>query len=75
MHLHILYTSKFELLGMPYIARKMACSSHPSMDITKTDDEWSITVSTLFRSTVTKFQFGEEYEENMPGGTLKVRKI
>lgn len=60
--------------GMPYIARKIANNTRPNLEIAKNEDEWSITVSTLLRTTVSKFKLGEEYEENMPGGILKVSK-
>lgn len=59
--------------GMPYIARKMACSSRPSLEISKNEDEWTFTISSLFRTTISKFKLGEDYEEDMPGGKLKVR--
>ncbi|VEN41665.1 unnamed protein product [Callosobruchus maculatus] len=47
------------------------CSSSPSMEIKKNGDKWSIVVVTLFRTTVTEFKLGEEYEEVMPAGNLK----
>lgn len=55
--------------------RKMMCSTSPSLEINKSDsDEWTITTSTMFRTQVSKFRLGEEYEETMPGGVLKVGK-
>ncbi|CAG9864991.1 unnamed protein product [Phyllotreta striolata] len=59
-------------LRVPYIPRKMICSSKPTMVVTKENEEWTITTSTLLKSTVLKFRIGEEYEESMPGGVLKV---
>nr|CAI5862976.1 unnamed protein product [Callosobruchus analis] len=41
------------------------------MEIKKNGDKWSIITVTLFRTTVNEFKLGEEYEEVMPGGTLK----
>ncbi|KAJ8918869.1 hypothetical protein NQ315_011161 [Exocentrus adspersus] len=61
----------FKAIGVPYIPRKMMCSTSPTLEITKIDEEWTISISTLFRTTISKFKLGEEYEEDMPGGTLK----
>lgn len=49
-------------------------SSSPSLEITSAEDgTWTITLTTLFRTVVYKFQLGDEYEEHMPGGiTIKV---
>lgn len=58
--------------GMPYIARKMACTTRPSLEIAKNEDNWTVTISTFIRTSVSKFKLGEEYEEEMPGGKLKV---
>ncbi|KAG5871998.1 hypothetical protein JTB14_030840 [Gonioctena quinquepunctata] len=61
----------FKGLGVPYIPRKIVISSRPTLEISKSNDEWSITTSTLLRTSVSKFKIGEEYEETMPGGLLK----
>ncbi|XP_072381915.1 fatty acid-binding protein-like [Diabrotica undecimpunctata] len=61
----------FREVGVPYIPRKMMCSSRPTLEIKKENDEWTISVSTLLRTNVTTFKLGEEYEEHMPGGVLK----
>ncbi|XP_023030130.1 fatty acid-binding protein [Leptinotarsa decemlineata] len=61
----------FKGLGVPYIPRKLICSSRPTMEISKNNDEWTISTSTMFRTSSSKFKFGEEYEETMPGGTIK----
>ncbi|XP_056648102.1 fatty acid-binding protein-like isoform X2 [Diorhabda sublineata] len=61
----------FKDIGVPYIPRKMMCSSSPTLEIAKQNDQWCITVVTLFRTVTSKFKLGESYEENMPGGTLK----
>lgn len=58
---------------MPYIARKMACSTRPSLEISKNEDEWTVTISTFIRTSMSKFKLDAEYEEDMPGGKLKVR--
>ncbi|CAH1100483.1 unnamed protein product [Psylliodes chrysocephalus] len=61
----------FADIGVPYIPRKMICSSKPNMEIVKENDTWTISTSTLLKTTVLKFKLNEEYEESMPGGTLK----
>ncbi|KAJ8940637.1 hypothetical protein NQ318_020694 [Aromia moschata] len=61
----------FKATGVPYIPRKMMCSTKPTLEISKNDEEWTITVATFFRTMASKFKLGEEYEEEMPGGTLK----
>ncbi|KAJ8967116.1 hypothetical protein NQ314_003089 [Rhamnusium bicolor] len=61
----------FKAVGVPYIPRKMMCSTKPALEIVKKDEEWTITVSTFFRTTVSKFRLAEEYDEEMPGGIIK----
>ncbi|XP_018561455.1 fatty acid-binding protein homolog 5-like [Anoplophora glabripennis] len=65
----------FKALGVPYIPRKMMCSSSPSLEISKNGEEWNVTIATLMKTTVNKFKLGEEYEESMPGGILKNNTI
>ncbi|XP_066247798.1 fatty acid-binding protein-like [Euwallacea similis] len=62
----------FKALGVPYIPRKMMCASNPTIEISKTDDDlWTISTSTTFRTSTYTFKLGEQYEETMPGNTLK----
>ncbi|CAG9817225.1 unnamed protein product [Phaedon cochleariae] len=61
----------FKGLGVPYVPRKMMCASHPSLEISKEENAFVVTVSSLMRTSVSKFKLGEDYEEEMPGGTLK----
>lgn len=57
---------------MPYIGRKMMAMSSPSMEISESENVWSIKTSSLIRTNESKFKLNEEYEESMPGGLLKV---
>ncbi|XP_019866421.1 sodium/calcium exchanger regulatory protein 1 isoform X2 [Aethina tumida] len=62
----------FKAVGVPYIPRKMMCSTSPSLEIaTSEDGEWTISTSTMLRTNVSKFKLGEDYEESMPGGIIK----
>lgn len=45
----------------------------PKLTITNEDDEWTITTSTTLRTITLKFKSGEEYDEDMPKGKLRVR--
>ncbi|XP_028129904.1 fatty acid-binding protein homolog 6 [Diabrotica virgifera virgifera] len=58
-------------VGVPFIPRKLLCSSKPTLEIKRENDEWTITVSTLLRTNITTFKLGAEYEEHMPGGVLR----
>lgn len=54
----------------------MMANSSPTLEVNVDDDgEYTIKVATLFRTSVLKFKLGEEYEEDMPGGILKVRRL
>ncbi|CAH2000514.1 unnamed protein product [Acanthoscelides obtectus] len=64
----------FSSIGIPFVPRKIMCNSSPSMEIKKEGEKWTITTITLFRTAVTEFKLGEEYEEDMPGGKLRVIK-
>lgn len=44
----------------------------PKLTITNKDDTWTITTSTTIRTLTVNFKLGEEYEESMPQGALKV---
>ncbi|XP_060528788.1 fatty acid-binding protein-like isoform X2 [Cylas formicarius] len=62
----------FKAIGVPYIPRKMMIASNPTVEVTTSEDgQWSITITTLFRTVSYKFNLGEEYEEHMPGATIK----
>lgn len=66
----------FKAVGVPYIPRKMMCSSNPTIEISKNEDgQWTITTKTLFRNVSYTFKLGEEYEETMPGATIKSTTI
>jgi hypothetical protein len=45
----------------------------PKLTITNEGDEWTITTSTTLRTITLKFKLGEEYDEDMPKGKLRVR--
>lgn len=55
------------------MARKMVLMSNPSLEISENDGLWTIVQSTMFRTTEIKFKPNEEFDEPMPGGTLKVK--
>lgn len=51
----------------------MMCASNPTIEISKAEDgKWTISTVTAFRTATYTFKLGEEYEETMPGNTLKV---
>lgn len=57
--------------GIPYIPRKMMCSSSPTLQIASDENgEWTITTISMFRTAEIKFKPGEQYEEHMPGGVV-----
>lgn len=68
-----LFSSVCFIIGIPYIPRKMMCNSSPLMEIKSNEQgEWTVASSTFFRNVVSTFKLGEEYEEHMPGGIIKV---
>jgi hypothetical protein len=48
----------------------MMAASTPVVEISCTDETWTIKTSTLIRTTVLNFKVGEEYEEVMPSGEI-----
>ncbi|KAF2894099.1 hypothetical protein ILUMI_12074 [Ignelater luminosus] len=61
----------FQAVGVPYIPRKMMTATSPQMEISVDESQqWTISISSLLRTTVMKFKLGEEYEEHMPGGVV-----
>ncbi|XP_022917754.1 fatty acid-binding protein-like [Onthophagus taurus] len=59
----------YKAIGVPFIPRKMMCSSRPELTISVDEKgEWTISSSTLLRTVVITFRLGEEYNEHMPGG-------
>ncbi|XP_072937352.1 cellular retinoic acid-binding protein 2-like [Epargyreus clarus] len=66
----------FGAIGVPYMGRKMMGLSSPLMEITVEGDNVSIKTTSMLRTIENKFQVGAEYEDPMPGITLKsVTKI
>ena len=61
-------------VGLPWIARKAAANTSPSIEITKDGDEWTLSVKTAIMSQVVKFVIGKEFEEKAPlsGNVQKV---
>ena len=64
-------------VGVPWIARKGAAKSNPTIDISKEGNEFTLAVKTAIMNNTVKFVLGEEFEEKAPfgGGTQKVNKI
>lgn len=58
--------------GVPYVARKLIAASSPTMEISQNNDDWTIKTISLIRTVTIVFKLNEEYEEQMPGGLLKV---
>ncbi|VVC89217.1 unnamed protein product, partial [Leptidea sinapis] len=66
----------FSVVGVPYLARKMMGLSSPVMEISLDGNKMTIKNVSLMRNAENTFQLGEEYDEQMPGNTLKsVTKI
>ncbi|CAH0560292.1 unnamed protein product [Brassicogethes aeneus] len=66
----------FKALGVPYLIRKMICSTSPQLEITSDEQgNWTVSQITMLKTTVAKFKLGEVFEENMPGGLLKSNAV
>ena len=63
-------------IGLPWIARKAAANTSPTVEITKNGNEFTLSFKTAIMSQALKFVIGEEFEEKAPfGGKMqKVRK-
>ena len=61
-------------VGLPWIARKAAAKTSPTIDITKDGDEWTLSIKTAIINTEIKFIIGKEFEEKAPMGG-KVQKV
>lgn len=62
----------FKFIGVPYIARKMMLLTSPKLTISQDGDNWTLNTSTAIRTITSTFKLGEEYEESMPKGVLRV---
>jgi len=78
------FTGKFKLttsdnfdeflkeLGVNFVLRNLAKTSTPTVEITKTDDQYSMKTVTTFKTTEIKFELGKEFEEaRMDGKNVK----
>ncbi|KAJ0180693.1 hypothetical protein K1T71_004097 [Dendrolimus kikuchii] len=61
----------FTAVGVPYIGRKMLAASSPVMEITYDNEFMTIKYVSLLRTVESTFKFGVEYDEYMPGKTIK----
>jgi len=53
-------------IGVPWVARKAAANTSPTIQISKEGEEWSLAFKTAIMSNVVKFVLGEEFEEKAP---------
>ena len=61
-------------VGLPWIARKAAANTSPTIEISKDGDDWTLSVKTAIMSNVVKFTIGKEFEEKAPING-KVQKV
>eukprot|EP00091_Calanus_sinicus_P005514 TRINITY_DN1595_c0_g1_i2.p1 TRINITY_DN1595_c0_g1~~TRINITY_DN1595_c0_g1_i2.p1 ORF type:complete len:149 (+),score=45.26 TRINITY_DN1595_c0_g1_i2:46-447(+) len=58
-------------VGLPWVARKAAANTSPTVEISKDGDEWTLSIKTSIMSQVVKFVIGKEFEEKGPGGNVR----
>lgn len=57
------------------VLRKMGNSVTPTVDLSKSGDEYTLTTSSTFKTTTIKFKLGEEFEEETADGRKVKTKI
>jgi len=62
------YEDFLSKLGIGFMLRKAATSSTPTMDISKSGNEWTIVTSTTLKSMTIKFELGKGFEETTVDG-------
>merc|ERR1711970_468202 len=55
-------------IGVPWVARKAAANTSPTIVISKDGEEWTMSFKTAIMSNVVKFELGKEFEEKAPIG-------
>ena len=55
-------------VGVGLITRKMATTLKPVLTIESTGDHWKMTSASTFKTSVTEFDIGKEFEEETPDG-------
>merc|ERR1711909_241138 len=55
-------------MGVPWVARKAAANTSPTIVISKDGEEWTMSFKTAMISNVVKFELGKEFEEKAPIG-------
>ena len=62
----------FLLAEIGFMTRKLGNSSTPVVEVTLNGDEYTLTTSSLLKTTTIKFKLGEEFEEERADG-VKVK--
>merc|ERR1712168_886430 len=61
------------VMGIPWIARKVAAMANPTIEIKRSGEDWSLYYKTKFLSNNVNFKIGQQFEEKNPAG--KVVKV
>jgi len=62
-------------LGVGFMLRNLAKTSTPTVEFTKSGDEYTMKTLTTFKNSEIKFKLGEEFEENRLDGKLVKSKM
>jgi len=63
-------------IGVNFVLRNLAKTSTPVVEITKTDDTYSLKTLTAIKNSEIKFKLGEEFEEaRMDGKNVKTKIV
>ncbi|KAJ8682434.1 hypothetical protein QAD02_018226 [Eretmocerus hayati] len=54
--------------GVGLITRKMGAAVSPSVEVTKSGDEYTMSTKSTFKNSEVKFKLGEEFDEETPDG-------
>ncbi|RWS28800.1 fatty acid-binding protein FABP-like protein [Leptotrombidium deliense] len=66
------YEEFLRVLGIPWLTRKAAVASPPTLEITKSANSWQIKTESTFKTSVIVFSLGQEFEEErMDGEKIK----
>ena len=62
------YEEFLKAVGVNLLLRKAATASNPTMEVSKENETWTITTSTMLKSIPLKFKLGKQFDETTPDG-------
>lgn len=68
------FDSYLSALGVPYLAKKMAASSSPSLKVERDGEFWVVTFKAMMKTNEMRFKIGKQFTTKTPNGE-EVREL